>query len=234
MKRLALSTFVLALALVLAPAASAQNSLAVTSAAAMGNSVPNQNCSGDGLPGPCGLELRYQPGQTNQARVVKSDFGVEQVFRERFWMDVSNFEPRRFTRNFYHLATGCFPRNEPGCTLLPAFRSDIVQKGFTQYAIGAGALDNIKNWVGIPRCPVPHDRPFELQFEWRAGCFPNKGDFVMTVFVDGAQTCQNSVKVENCWWNVQRFNFVTWVEGGIENASPVYIDEYQSFRTLAP
>ena len=217
-------------ALALAPAALAQNTLAVTSSAAMGSSVADQNCEGDGQPGPCGLEMRFEPGQFNRAKIQHTGFGTETVYRARWFMDINNFDPPDRTRNFFFQTHGNF--NMTGITR-PSFRCTI-QHGNGLYGIGCESWDNQLNRVGIPRCLIPADGPFEMQIEWTAGCAPTRGIFRLTTFENGSQTCQETVEVQNCALNITHQTFETLPEGGLLTSSTVYIDEFASFRTLAP
>ena len=221
---------VLVSVLVLSPAAEAQNSMVVTSAAAMGNTVANQTCSGDGQPGPCGLEMRFEAGQFNRAKVQKTGFGTETVFRAHWFMDLNNFDSPNLTRNFFFITHGNF--NNTGITR-PSFRCTI-QHGNGNYGIGCESWNNQLNRVGLNRCLVPADGPFEVQVEWTAGCNPNQGIFRLTTFENGVQTCQNQALVQNCVMNITHFSFDTLPEGGLLSSSVVYIDEFESFRTLSP
>ena len=73
-----------------------------------------------------------------------------------------------------------------------------------------------------------------MQIEWTAGCNPNQGIFRLAIFESGVETCSSSALVQNCVMNITHFSFDTLPEGGMDTASTVYIDEFSSFRTLAP
>lgn len=63
------------------------NSLSVTSAAALFNTTPQANCSGDGQPGPCGLQVDVTPGDSSPAFVETNAPAAETGVRVSFWLD---------------------------------------------------------------------------------------------------------------------------------------------------
>jgi len=63
------------------------NSLKVTSAAAMSNLVADQPCSGDGQPGPCGLQVDATLNDSTPAYVETTDPNAENGIRVTFWLD---------------------------------------------------------------------------------------------------------------------------------------------------
>lgn len=219
------------LALALAPVALAQNSLAVTSSAAMGNTIPGNDCTGDLLPGPCGLELRFDTGQFNRAKVQHTDFGEEVVYRARWFMDLNGYDSPERSRNFFFITHGNF--NQLGITR-PTFRCTI-QHGFgLVYGVACELWDNQLNRAGVPRCLVPADGPFEVELQYTSGCAPTRGQFILKTFESGVETCSQMIEVQNCAHNITHHTFETLPEANVLSPSTVYIDEFSSFRTLAP
>lgn len=230
MKRIAIMLFLtVCLAGLLTTSAAAQNALAVTSAAAMGDSVAQNDCSGDGQPGPCGLEMRFEPGDATRAKAQHTGFGTEQVYRARWWMDLNSFDSPERSRNFFFTTHGLFNN-----ITRPTFRCT-VQHGFgATYGIACESWDNQLNRVGVPRCLVSEDGPFEVQVEWTAGCAPTKGIIRIKTFESGVEACSQEAEVQNCALNITHMTMETLPEGGVLTSSTLYVDEFSSFRTLAP
>lgn len=234
MKKIDSTVLALIAALVLiAPAALAQNSLSVTSAAAMGNGVAQNTCSGDAQPGPCGLELHWEPGQTNLAFVQDDSPNGETVYRARWFMDLNNFDMPAQKRNFFFINHGLYSgTGNPQNTVL---RMPI---GFANnlHIIGMEVWDNQLNRKGVPWCIVPSDGPFEVQIEFTAGNVPNPGSARLQIFEGGVETCNHIAAggIQNGAFNINFQTLLTRAEGGLNTPSVIYIDEFSSFRTLAP
>jgi hypothetical protein len=88
-----ISALVLGAVLIGAMPAMAANELLVTSAAALPGSVaqPGVTCSGDGLPGPCGLEVVIDgASNTNDVYVVSSHPNAETTYNFSFYIYPGN------------------------------------------------------------------------------------------------------------------------------------------------
>ncbi len=104
--------------------------------------------------------------------------------------------------------------------------------------IGMELWDNQLNRKGVPWCIVPSDGEFQIQVEWTSGNFPtNPGQASMQILVGGVETCYNVAPgggVQNGAFDIDQQGFVLRPEGGVLTTSSFYVDEFASFRTLAP
>lgn len=178
-----------------------------------------------------GLELMFQPGQSNIAFVQDDSPSAETVYRAAWWMDANNFDGVEPARNFFFFAHGdnaAFP-GPP----LPIIRALIFTVNGNK-AFRMSVWDNANNPKGILGCLIPSSGPIQVEFEWTAGNVPTPGDLVYRVFDGGVEICEESVAggIQNGFITANFQSFQTRPEGGVQSNTSLYIDEFESFRTL--
>lgn len=212
-------TLAVAIALAAVPAVVAQNSLVVTEDAGLNGTM-------------FGLELRYEPGQLNLEYVQDTNPSNEIVYRAAWWMDVNSFAGVDPSRNFFFYTHGtniASPDDPP----LPVIRGLVFTKDVRR-AIRFEAWDNQNNLRGTNSCMVPVSGEIQVEVNWTAGNVPNPGSLNYKIFEGGVMTCDMTVPggIQNGFIDIDFQSLQTRPADGVTANSTLYVDEFESFRTL--
>ena len=223
------------------------DSLSVTSTAAMGG-VANAQCSGDGQPGPCGLEVFHdnssrafvEDTSPDQETIYRASFlfnpnelgqGLASGFRNPIFYGMNNRQPsmdcssRTFTEGIKF-----FVWRRPG---------DVWQLQGSLQGNQCGFRSTLPRFIALDQ-----DGPNKVCFEWTSGA-SDTGFLRFSVLNNGNETnaCPGSAGP----WDSERTNSNQKVNVdaarlgtvgtnnfGAGESGSIFFDEFQSFRTLAP
>ena len=220
------------------------NSLSVTSAAAMGG-VAQNNCSGDGLPGPCGLQVFHD--NTSLSYVEDRTPAAETIYRATFLFNPNNISPGSNLRQRIFRAIGPNPRPglgacSPTASLNPAFELWLFLPGGSgqNYVLQMYGLGNQCGPRATGQFLIAPDQPVRVCMEYESGN-SNTGRIRLAV-VTPADPCPTSgaayseAILNNGFTNVNRvlMGIPTLNNFGAGESGDLYFDEFESFRTLAP
>lgn len=212
--------------LVVAGAATAQNAVAVTNAAAM-----------DGTN--FGLELQFAAGQQNIAFVQDQSPNGEKTYRVAFWVNMNNAAMASPSIVYLFQAHTDTPGGGPP-PIRPSIRFRVLHNS-GQYAAQAVTWDNQNNPRGSGGCLVPAADPFRVQIEYVAANASDPGGpgSIKMTLTDGSGSnicTKENASIQNGFLNVQRQSILTLpnTPGTFVAPSTIYIDEFESFRTLSP
>lgn len=220
--------------------------LAVTSSASMGASQPASPCSGDGRPGPCGLEITFD-GTTAKSFVKSDSPSNESIYRARFWWNPNNL--------------GTDSRLDEGETFIILRTTDVngtpnsggVEQAAFQVLARYKSDKGLRTWVRLVtnNYPPPNARfsnridldpnggPVQLEVEWVQGDVCGELSGLVTLrAIDGQQAGKEvSAVANNCELDVDDIilGLVTYAEdfGSPLNGTSMYFDEFESFRSLS-
>lgn len=223
------------------------DSLSVTSTAAMGG-VADQNCTGDAQPGPCGLDVAHDNSST--AFVQDDSPQDESIYRYSFLFNPNNISPEN--GNWRHTIFWAQSLNtRPGngtCPVsagarIPATRVFLtLRNGGTRYGVRAVAFANVCGKLGTINLDIPQGAPSKICGFWEQGTVGVPGSHGIAVVGSGdpcpthgdaAYATNNIINNELSVFRVQMGSLATNTFGRGENGS-WYLDEFESFRTLAP
>jgi hypothetical protein len=176
----------------------AANQLLVTSAAALPGSVaqPGVNCSGDGQPGPCGLEVVIDDNaNTNDTYVVTSHPNAETTYNVSFYIDPNDI----FLQAKKFFAIGNIKKTDPPLRNFFLIYLRKSGSGGHYWELQTNARDDNGNFMpwqtavkicGDATTTIPCDTvgPQEFRFEWAAA--PGANDGFLRIYKNG------SLKVE--------------------------------------
>lgn len=224
------------------------DSLSVTSTAAMGG-VADQNCMGDGMPGPCGLAVDHDNLST--AYVQDDTPAAETIYRAEFLFDpqgVCTSQSSGPLRQEIFRAISPNPAT-PSCTaegIVGAFVSSI--KIYLQCTGGVGDTTNLimvtrgnscGELAAAPRTMISATGPIKLCLEYEAAGGGN-GRIAYAV-EDIANSCGTGPWIERTGFNnnltpieIVRMGTTATNSFGRGEAAVMFFDEFASFRTLAP
>lgn len=238
------TTILLALASMLIFAAGAMgNSLSVTSAAAMGGAAQN-TCSGDGMPGPCGLEVFHD--NTSLSYVEDQSPSSETIYRATFLFNPNSISPGKNLRQRLFRAIG--PNPFPGngnCSPTAKFSSILevwlflVGGAGQKYALQVYGEGNLCGYRATGMFEIAADQPVRVCMEWSTG---NGGTgTVALAVVDSVDPCPPSASYSRSFLSngltsidTVRLGIPTLNNFGAGESGSLYFDEFESFRTLAP
>lgn len=243
MKRIIL---IAAAGLLICAGAALGNSLSVTSAAAMGG-VAQNNCSGDGMPGPCGLAVFHD--NTSRAFVRDDSLTAETLYRASFL-----FNPNNLSQNLGgfrqvildvrgdnpNVGVGNCPAT-PGITV--AIRVWLRLENFdgSIYRLQAEGRGNQCGKRSTPKFDIAADQPVRICLEHATG--GGGTGFLAIAGVDPANPCPpsgdaayRSVNYSNQLVTLDHVRMGTPATNnfGVSQNGTMYFDEFESFRTLAP
>ena len=238
--------------------AAAGDELRVTNAAAMGPGAAQNDCAvaldangmdatpADNEPGPCGLEIIH--GATNTgANVIDNSPNAEQIYRFSFMMNPNDIVGTTETLTpIIFRAKGDNPFPGGGrCPTNPAaqvdsiaIRAKFLQRG---YSVQLRINDNFCGARGTPDVAISKNTPSKICGEVvhaRAG----EGLIALAVVGENA-TCPPSgdpayitaVNSNSSVMNVNRISMgMHETHPASRHVNPIYFDEFESFRTLAP
>lgn len=178
----------------------AANQLLVTSAAALPGSVaqPGVNCSGDGQPGPCGLEVVIDDyANTNDTYVVTSHPNAETTYNVSFYIDPNDI----FLQAKKFFAIGNIKKTDPPLRNFFLIYLRKSGSGGHYWELQTNARDDNGNFMpwqtavkicGDATTTIPCDTvgPQEFRFEWAAATAPGANDGFLRIYKNG------SLKVE--------------------------------------
>jgi hypothetical protein len=178
----------------------AANQLLVTSAAALPGSVaqPGVNCSGDGQPGPCGLEVVIDDNaNTNDTYVVTSHPNAETTYNVSFYIDPNDI----FLQAKKFFAIGNIKKTDPPLRNFFLIYLRKSGSGGHYWELQTNARDDNGNFMpwqtavkicGDATTTIPCDTvgPQEFRFEWAAATAPGANDGFLRIYKNG------SLKVE--------------------------------------
>ena len=231
------------------------DSLRVTSAAGMGGVAAN-TCTGDGLPGPCGLQVDHTSG-TPIAYVQDNTPTSETVYRAEFLFSENDVSlpggPGAAFRQVIFTAIGPNPR--PGVGVCPSTLAFIEAIRCFHIAIDFGAGPNShyqchsrgdfcgeRSTNGVffhTDADIDGDDNVKFCIEWEHGVGTDAGKIRLAVIDDGdscsgatyqvGDVTNNDVRVDFIRLGTPQANFF-----GAGETVEYHFDEFASFRTLAP
>lgn len=219
------------------------NSLSVTSAAAMGGTAQG-TCIGDGMPGPCGLEVFHD--NTSLSYVEDQSPSSETIYRATFLFNPNSISPGANLRQRLFRAIG--PNPFPGngnCSPVAKFSSVLevwlflVGGAGQKYALQVYGEGNLCGYRSTAQFEIAPDQPVRVCMEWSAG---NSGTgTVALAVVDAALPCPASssysrTALSNGLTTIDtiRLGIPTLNNFNAGESGSLYFDEFESFRTLAP
>ncbi len=222
------------------------NSLSVTSTAAMGG-VAQNDCEGDGQPGPCGLAVFHD--NTSAAFVEDRTPENEGIYRASFLLNPNNVS--QLDGNFRQVIINAVsPNPTPGhencgnAAFANAFRV------FARFEGGNGQIyrlmmegnGNLCGKRATGKITIPADQPARVCLEWEAGN-ASSGRMAMAV-VGPTDACPASGDaayvsrgLSNGRLGIDRIRMGTPSTNGftgVDQNGTMFFDEFESFRTLAP
>ncbi len=244
---------VLAGCLVLAPAALA-DSLSVTSAAGMGGVAAN-TCTGDGMPGPCGLQVDHDNSST--VYVEDTTPTSELIYRAEFLFSENDVSlpggPGAAFRQVIFTAIGPNPRPgvgicHPTNAFIEAIRCFHIAVDFgagpnSHYqCYGRGDFCGERNTGGVifhTDADVDGDDDVKICIEWERGVGTDAGKIRLAVVDDGDSCAGATYQTGNVTNNDVRVDFVRLGTPqanffGAGETVEYHFDEFASFRTLSP
>lgn len=173
----------------------AANQLLVTSAAALPGSVaqPGVNCSGDGQPGPCGLEVVIDDyANTNDTYVVTSHPNAETTYNVSFYIDPNDI----FLQAKKFFAIGNIKKTDPPLRNFFLIYLRKSGSGGHYWELQTNARDDNGNFMpwqtavkicGDATTTIPCDTvgPQEFRFEWAAATAPGANDGFLRIYKGG-------------------------------------------------
>jgi len=235
-----ISALVLGAVLIGAMPAMAANELLVTSAAALPGSVaqPGVTCSGDGLPGPCGLEVVIDgASNTNDVYVVSSHPNAETTYNFSFYI---------YPGNLTMPPTGEFVIGNIRKTEAPARNFFFVYLRKTgnglYWTIQTNAREDngsFQPWqvpikiCGVPGTTIPCDSvgPQEFRFEWTASD-PGMSNGSLKIYKNGSLK-KEFLNMDNDGQTIDESWFgAVWMSNGTQGNSngSYYFDTFTSTR----
>ena len=229
MKLKTLSIF--ALSLLVAGSAFGANSLAVTNAAAMGG-TGGTACGG----GACGLAVTLD-GSTNAAKVVDQTPNNETPYRAQFYLDLATLNQNN--ASFWILA-----RATEQSAVNSAFQL-IVTRKFDQWrfflrARTNGAVDRFTGRITLDDADGRVPTLYQVQFYASPTPGVAGGDVELCALTGvAAGTCVDTFSIfgnllNNSNLNVDDIHLGAVGSLGAHLSGTFYLDEFASFRTLAP
>lgn len=230
------------LALGALPAAAA-NQLLVTSAAALPGSVaqPGVTCSGDGQPGPCGLEVVVDGGaNTNDVYVVSSHPNAETTYNFSFYIDPNDI----VLDSKKYFAIGNIRKTDaPNRNFFFVFLRKSGQGGhYWEIQVNARRDNNtFPAWqqavkiCGDATTPIPCDTvgPQEFRVEWAAASGPGANDGTLRVYKNGLIKQEwtgldnDTITIDEAWFGA------IWMANNTQGANcdgSYYFDTFTSTR----
>lgn len=229
--------------LVLGTGAVLADSLSVTSTAALGGAAQNP-CSGDGQPGPCGLEVFHD--NTSKAFVQDDTPNRESVYRGSFLFDPNSIGPpgAKFRQNIFSAMSPNPDRNNfscPGTILVSSLRVYLLWKNGVYSLQGRVRGNRCGERATLPRVINIADGPLKVCFELETGNSLNGRVALAAVGPNDACPPSGSSAwaerdVSNGKLSVTqaRMGAVAQNNFGAGEVGNLYFDEFESFRTLAP
>ena len=250
--------FILACAALLALAGAAVgDELFVTNAAAMGPGAAQSDCAvaldangmdanaGDNEPGPCGLQIDHGPNNLG-ANVIDDTPNAEQIYRFCFSVNPNNIMGASSLTPIIFRAKGDNPNPGGGrCPVNPAAQVDSIAIRAKFLQIGCSVQlrinDNFCGARGTTDVAIPCDTPSKVCAEVEHAA---AGAGLIAVAIVGENdTCPPSgdgayTTVANSNSSVMNVNRISMglheTHPGSRHVNPIYFDEFESFRTLAP
>ena len=222
----------LALSLLVASSAFGANSLAVTAAAAMGG-TGGTACGG----APCGLAVTVD-GSTNPARVVDDTPNDEAVYRAQFYLDMNDVVQGEQT--FWVLARGT-----EQSSFTSAFQLIMTRK-FNQWRLFLrartnGSVDRFTGRITWDDADLRADTLLQIEFYASDAPGVPGGDVELSVLQGvNSGTSVNTFDIFGNLLNNSTKNVDDILLGAVGNIpagqlnGTFHIDEFASFRTLAP
>lgn len=233
-----------ALACLVSAGAAMGDSLSVTSTAAMGG-VADQTCTGDAMPGPCGLQVFHD--NSSVAFVEDQSPQNETVYRASFLFNPNNISPGTKLRQNIFRAIG--PNPNPGVGSCDMANLKNVGRVFlmiyrptgTNYAVFLQGLGNQCGERATLRVELEPATPKRICIEMEHG--NALSGRLAIAQVDIANPCPTSGgagweerALSNGLTNIDRVRLGTPGTNnfGAGESGDMYFDEFESFRTLAP
>ena len=221
----------------------AANELLVTSAAALPGSVPQPgvNCSGDGLPGPCGLEVVIDDyANTNDTYVVTSHPNAEKTYNFSFYIDPNDV----FLQTKKYLALGNIRKTDaPNRNFFFVYLRKSGSGGHyweiqTNARVDDGSFPPWHQAVkicGDSTTTIPCDTvgPQEFRIEWAAATAPGANDGFLRVYKNGTIRTEwtglnnDTMDVDEAWFGA------IWMANntqGVAANGSFYFDTFTSTR----
>jgi hypothetical protein len=220
------------------------DSLSVTSTAAMGG-VADQTCTGDGMPGPCGLEVFHD--NSSVAFVEDQSPQNETVYRASFLFNPNNISPGAKLRQNIFRAIGPNPNPGVGSCDLAGLKNVgrvfllLYRPDGSRYAAFLQGIGNQCGERATLRVELEPDTPKRICVEMEFGNALS-GRLAIAA-VDIGDPCPTSGSgawqerdLSNGLTNVDRVRLGTPGTNnfGAGESGDMYFDEFESFRTLAP
>lgn len=192
------------------------------------------------------LELQYLGADPSLAFVSDNTPDNETIYRAKVTLNLNGADTNSFRAGsgffyfFQAFGDGYFA-GVGGCagaaTARPAIRLGI-QKAGTNYGIRAFTFDNQCNRRGtLPACLIGNtSADVDVQVQWQQRQGGATDNFSLQTFEGGVMTCDVSETVQNTAISITDSILLTLPDA----ASPVtvdttiFVDEFESFRTLAP
>jgi hypothetical protein len=228
--------------------------LLVTNAAAMGPGAAQADCAvaldangmdatpADNETGPCGLEIVHTT--STGATVTDQSPDNEQVYRFSFLMNPNMIGGAGSASHIIYRSRG--PNPQPGggaCNLNPTVDACGIRAKFLQsnYAVSLRCKDNFCGARGTPDIAISKTAPSKLCGEV---VFATAGNGLIALAVVGENdVCPPSGDpayrtVANSNSSIRSIDRTTiglsGTHGAGQHVNPIYFDEFESFRTLAP
>ena len=220
------------------------DTLRVTSTASMGGSS-GSTCSGNGMPGPCGLEITHN--NTSPAYVEDLSPDNESVYRIEFLFRIHSMNT---TANFrQQILTGIGLNPNPGAGVCGNFVYSNPFTCFEYQTGGIGQIANLQCFVrgnlcgdsATARIPISVGQSYRVCIEWEAGSSLT-GRIALGV-VDAASPCPPSgdpAYVERTTTNnlmrIDRIRLGTPAPNafGAGETAIYHFDEYSAFTSIEP
>ena len=190
------------------------------------------------------LELQFLGADPSLAFVQDSTPNLEQVYRAKFSFNMNGANGTSFRNGsafiylFQAFGSGHFisAGNCGPSGVGPVIRAG-VQKVGSQYAIRVYSFDNQCNRRSpLPGCIISDlSADVDVQIQWEAGNgLPN--NFSVQMFENGIETCNSATTVQNGFLRITDQALLTLPDAAtpVQNDHTVFVDNFESFRTLAP
>lgn len=190
------------------------------------------------------LELQYTAADPTRATVQDASPEMESVYRARFTLNLNGAGGSSFRNDnafvyvFQAFGDGRFANVGlcPATTVGPIIRAG-VQKVGSQYAVRVFAFDNqCSRRSPLPGCIISDtSADVEVQIQWQA--INNTADnFSVQLFEGGSEVCSSAVQVQNGNTRITHQAFTTIPDAAtpVLNDHTVHVDNFESYRTLAP
>ena len=229
--------------LVIGVPAFAANELKVTSAAALTGSVPQPGvtCSGDGQPGPCGLEVVIDDNaNTNDTYVVTSHPNAEKTYNFSFYIDPNDIFLA--SKKFFNIGN-LRKTNAPNRNFFfVALRKSGSGGHYWEIQTNARVDDGtFPVWLqpvkicGDSTTTIPCDTvgPQEFRIEWAAATAPGANDGFLRVYKNGSIR-QEWTGLNNDTYDIDEAWFgAIWMANNYQGAAAngsFYFDTFTSTR----